>query len=273
MGDDEFSTRDVVDIGLVTRVEQAIATERKAFALGSKRERPDGAVLNVGPGLAVFTGPDLFSNRAFGLGLDDSDAADDLDQVEEFYRSRGLGTQIEVPTLAEPSFLAELANRSYRLVRFRNIYAMRPSVSRPKTGTIDVSMVDDDTASSWSDVLIEGFGYQDDASRDVIARWNRGLRETPGLHALMGHIDGRPVGSASVFITEEAAVLGGAATLPPWRRRGMQCALIAARLTLANESGCDLAVVTADPGSSSGRNAERAGFILVCTHAVLSRPV
>ena len=44
-------------------------------------------------------------------------------------------------------------------------------------------------------------------------------------------------------------------------------ALIEARLAVAIHAGCELAVITADPGSSSGRNAERAGFQLVCNHA------
>jgi len=67
-------------------------------------------------------------------------------------------------------------------------------------------------------------------------------------------------------------VLGGAATIPRYRRRGAHLALIAARLELASTAGCDLAVVTADPGSISARNSERCGFHLVCTHAVMAAP-
>ena len=64
----------------------------------------------------------------------------------------------------------------------------------------------------------------------------------------------------------------GDATLPAFRRQGVQCALIEARLAMAAQAGCDLAIVTADPGSSSGRNAERMGFQLVCTHVAMRAP-
>ena len=60
--------------------------------------------------------------------------------------------------------------------------------------------------------------------------------------------------------------------LSPWtalyRSRADHGAMpwVAARLAVAAHAGCDLAVITADPGSSSGRNTERSGFQLVCNH-------
>ena len=261
----------IVDIGLVKRVEQAIVVERTALALGSKNERPDGAVLDVGTRAAVFTEPEFFSTRAFALGLDGDVAHGDIDRVEDFYRERGMETQIEVSTLADRSLLSELASPDYRLIRFHNIYAMNPGDARPYETVVDVSEVDDALVSTWSEVLIEGFGYTDEVTRDAVTRWNRGLRETSGLHAMVGGLGSRIAGSASVFISDSVAVLRGAATLPDWRRRGVQSALISARLALALNSGCDLAVMTADPGSTSGRNAERTGFVLGCTQAVLGR--
>ena len=98
------------------------------------------------------------------------------------------------------------------------------------------------------------------------------LRSLPGVTALLALIDGEPVGAASVMTLSSTALLGGAATLPAFRRRGVQRALIAARLAVAAHAGCDLAVITADPGSSSGRNAERSGFQLVCNHVGMRAP-
>ena len=54
------------------------------------------------------------------------------------------------------------------------------------------------------------------------------------------------------------------------RRHGVQTALLAARLAdLA--AGCDVAVVTTQPGSRSRRNVQRHGFDLLHTRAVLIR--
>jgi len=63
----------------------------------------------------------------------------------------------------------------------------------------------------------------------------------------------------------------GAATLPAYRRRGVQSALLASRLALARELGCDLAVVTTQPGSKSQGNVQRLGFELAYSRAILVR--
>jgi GNAT superfamily N-acetyltransferase len=66
-------------------------------------------------------------------------------------------------------------------------------------------------------------------------------------------------------------MLCGAATLPAFRRRGVQSALLHARLAQARQAGCDLAVVTTQPGSKSQENVQRAGFELLYVRAVLVR--
>ena len=63
----------------------------------------------------------------------------------------------------------------------------------------------------------------------------------------------------------------GAATRPSHRRRGVQSSLLAARLARAAEAGCDVAVVTTQPGSKSQQNVQRQGFELLYTRAVLVR--
>jgi GNAT superfamily N-acetyltransferase len=61
------------------------------------------------------------------------------------------------------------------------------------------------------------------------------------------------------------ALFSGSATLPTMRRRGLQTALLEARLRYAHEHGCDLAMMVAEAGSQSQRNAERRGFQVAYT--------
>ena len=280
----------VVTRELVLRVEGAMIAERRAFALGSARERPDGAVLALESGTAVYTGPGLFSNRVFGVGLGGPALDEDLARFEDFYRDRGRRTELEVASLAEPDSLGRLAERGYRTVRFRNVYAKLAPIessagdsieastveasavqaSPVEASAVEVTAVDATSATEWSEVLVDVFAGSDRGRRQAVGHWNRGLLDTDGVHAFVAKLDGSTVGSASVYLADGCAVLGGAATMVSRRRRGVQTALIAARLDLARRASCDLAVVTADPGSSSARNAERAGFTLVCTHAVLA---
>jgi len=70
-------------------------------------------------------------------------------------------------------------------------------------------------------------------------------------------------------MTEGIAQFTGAATAPACRRRGVQTALLLARLTDAAAAGCDIAVVTTRPGSKSQQNAQRRRFDLLYTRAVL----
>jgi GNAT superfamily N-acetyltransferase len=84
-------------------------------------------------------------------------------------------------------------------------------------------------------------------------------------------IDGQPVGGGAVFLDRGVALLAGAATLPPYRRRGVHAALHHARLAAARRAGCDLALQGAMPGSTSQRNAERRGFRVAYTRVVMVR--
>ena len=83
--------------------------------------------------------------------------------------------------------------------------------------------------------------------------------------------DGAIAGGGSIRISDGLAQLSGAATLPAHRRRGVQSALLRARLLDAARHGCDLAVVTTEPASKSQQNVQRAGFSLLYSRAVLMR--
>jgi predicted GNAT family acetyltransferase len=81
--------------------------------------------------------------------------------------------------------------------------------------------------------------------------------------------DGILAGGATLRLTEGIAQLTGAATVPAHRRRGVQTALVSARLADAADAGCDVAVIITQPGSKSQQNAQRQGFDLLYTRAVL----
>jgi len=65
--------------------------------------------------------------------------------------------------------------------------------------------------------------------------------------------------------------LFGASTLPAFRNRGVQTALLKQRLARAAAENCDLAVCIAAPGSSSQRNVVRLGFSVLYTRVKFER--
>ncbi len=78
-------------------------------------------------------------------------------------------------------------------------------------------------------------------------------------------------GGATMRIAEGIAQLTGAATAPAHRRRGVHTALLSARLADAGAAGCEVAVITTQPGSKSQQNAQHQGFDLLYTRAVLTK--
>jgi GNAT superfamily N-acetyltransferase len=103
---------------------------------------------------------------------------------------------------------------------------------------------------------------------DIMSCW---AHSTIGT-CLLGTVDGEVGGGGAVAMHDGVALLGGASTLPAFRGRGLQAALIEARLALAVAAGCDLAMTLTLPGSVSQRNCERQGFRIVYTRAKFTLP-
>ena len=95
--------------------------------------------------------------------------------------------------------------------------------------------------------------------------------EAAATFFFVAELDGAPAGGAMMSIHRGVASLGGAGTLPEFRNRGAQRALILARLARAAAEGCDLAMVATGLGTVSQRNVERQGFNCVYTRTKFIR--
>src|SRR6266581_4171703 len=115
----------------------------------------------------------------------------------------------------------------------------------------------------------QGLPSHEQFSRKVIASAMRDLTAAAGVLRYAALRDGVIAGGASFRMAEGVAQLTGAATAPAHRRRGIQTAFMSARLADAAAAGCDVAVVTTQPGSKSQQNAQRRGFDLLYTRAIL----
>jgi hypothetical protein len=78
-------------------------------------------------------------------------------------------------------------------------------------------------------------------------------------------------GGATLRLDEGIAQFSGAATLPRFRRRGVQTLLLRARLADAARAGCDVGVVVTQPTSKSQQNVQREGFALLYARQLLVR--
>ena len=253
-----------VDLALARRIEDAQTWRGIGYLQAQARLRPQGgATLQpVGDGYVLFAGATSPANKTIGLGMRGPVMDAHLDQVEDFFGSRGIAAQVDLCPLADRSLLAALNRRGYRLDHFHSVLA-RPlddsvlSVTLPAGLTITQAGPAD--AQLWLRVTAQGFSGSDEpdpATLEVLGPNFYSDNATCFL-AWWGE---QPAGGGGMYLHEQAVELGGASTRPAFRNRGVQTALLQARLAAARRAGCDLAVVGTSPGSDSQRNIERAGF-------------
>jgi len=89
--------------------------------------------------------------------------------------------------------------------------------------------------------------------------------------AEVGEADAKLVatGAGLIIPGHRIVALFGAGTLEPYRRRGLQTAILRRRLEVAAQAGCEYAVIVTQGGTTSMRNAERLGFTLAYSKATL----
>jgi ribosomal protein S18 acetylase RimI-like enzyme len=264
---------------LAARIE---AAETALISAGATDVRP------LAGGAACFAGPDSPLTKVVGLGFGGVPADADLDEIEREYARRGAAVQVELSNLADPQIGAMLTGRGYRLVSFENVLGTRP-VAEPGVPGVRVDKARADELRAWADVVVDGFAHPDaegvpsheEFPRDVLAVAVRDMVAAGAVTYLARcsaseatgdeHGVSAIAGGASMRITDGVAQLTGAATAPAFRRRGVQSALLSARLSDADAAGADIAVVTTSPGSRSQQNVQRKGFQLLYTRAILVR--
>lgn len=82
----------------------------------------------------------------------------------------------------------------------------------------------------------------------------------PDRHIFVAEVDATPAAIAVLWIAQGIGYLAGAATLPRFRGRGCQTALIRRRLDVAARAGCELVCGATEFDTPSQHNMERAGM-------------
>jgi GNAT superfamily N-acetyltransferase len=176
-----------------------------------------------------------------------------LDEISAFYGdmpwwvsdSHGLGAELE-----ERGF-----TRDYGWMKFQRGVAPRQAQS-----DLDVRLVVPDRADDFASVVVGGFGLPEWAkplAANVVGR--------PGWSCYVAYDGDAPAGAGALYVHDRVRWLGFGATLPEYRGRGAQSAILAVRIEDARRQGCS--TLTTETGelaegrpSSSYRNILRAGF-------------
>ena len=243
---------------------------------------PHGAPITVaaGPGDALI-------NESLGLGLEAPATDDQIDRIEDVFRRAGSDeARIELSPYADITLPQRLAARGFELREFLNVYFRlldRPPEAERPSG-IDIRRIDSADASDVAETAaLIAQGMKSLAPSETPPDADRLIAEQiVGCHrvaAFVASIDGVPAGGACCGVWEGHPLaprhlnLFSGATLPAFRGRGVQRALMHARLHYGFEQGARSASLDCSPHAATDRNAPRLGFERLYTKAVLRKPM
>ena len=268
------------DADLAQRIELAEAQLIEATALAAHRRLANdrGFVIPIAGGLASFADHDSPFNKVVGLGFGGVPTTGELDEIEHAYAAVGAPVQVELPHLADPEIGIALSRRGYQLESFENVLGIaidnRYDVTLPDG--IEIRPSGDQELDVWLNVMADavavpdtqGVPWREEFPRDTYIEAERDAAAAD-ITRYIAMLNGDIAGGAGLRTTAGIAQFAGAATLPAHRRHGIQSALLFTRLSDAAAAGCDAGVITTQPASKSQQNAQRSGFDLLYTRAVL----
>lgn len=270
------------DTALAGRIERAEAgLIARCNEAARRRAGTAGFVIPVAGGVASFAAEGSPYNKVAGLGFGGVPEPAALDEIEKAFAGYGSAVQVELAELADPATTALLAERGYRLESFENVLgrSLTGGLNPVMPPGIGVRLSGDEESGAWLDVVAEGSvhpdsqgvpWYEEFPREAIIAAEQDSAAAGAARYAAVR--DGVICGGATMRIADGIAQLTGAATAPAYRRHGVHSALLSARIADAAAAGCDVAVITTQPGSKSHQNVQRQGFDLLYARAILVKP-
>jgi GNAT superfamily N-acetyltransferase len=266
-----YNIKDIMifsDLTLARRLESAEAHACAQFAEARRRLSPEcGSTWTKRAGATlVFDGIDAPTTQSFGLGLFEPPAAGDLHEMEEFFKSRGAQVMHEVCPMAGAAALDLLCARGYRPFEVSSVlYRTVEKASQKLPPNFVVRAVGREEAPLWGSVSTRGWTHEHPELVEFVGRIGAVCIAREQSPCFLAEVDGEPGAAGVLSLHEGVALFGGSATVPELRRRGLQAALLDERMCYAFEHGCDVAMMVAEAGSNSQRNAERKGFRVAYT--------
>jgi GNAT superfamily N-acetyltransferase len=265
------------DHELAARIESAYARDGEAAAEADRKLRPEAGATSesLAGGSMIFCGVDSFMTHALGVGVSAPVAEEDLDRMEDFFFGRGAVAEIDLCPFADPSLPGRLFHRGYRPDHFEQALIRELAIedASERIGRFEgvrVVLATPELEDAYCALLSRAFDLPEEYG-GALEHAGRVAFASEDVRIYAGLADDRLVAAGAMRISGDVVSLFGAATLPAFRGRGLQAALLAARLRDASQEGCSLASVNSLVGSTSERNLERAGFHPAYTRTVLRK--
>jgi hypothetical protein len=206
--------------------------------------------------------PSTLLNRAVGLGVDAPATLETIQTIAARFRERGVERYyLHVHPEARPEELREWLAAT-GLERGRGWMKFERDLEPPPEARSELAAlrVDADHAEEFGAIVAEGFGMQPESGALLAA-----VVDQPDWFCYLAFFGIVPVAAAAMFVNDDAAYFGWAATQADFRRRGAQSVLLERRIVDALELECQ--VMFTETGEAfegeaqhSYGNIQRAGF-------------
>jgi GNAT superfamily N-acetyltransferase len=221
----------------------------------------------ISGGVAVYCGSDSPLTHALGIGMHGPVTVDDMEELEDFFHERDAPIIVDLCPYAHPTLRELLSSRGYRILEFVNVMAraLPPDEPLPPLPSlVSVRRAEPPEREVFINTVIGGFFGRDRLNEQEIELGST-LFHMPCSSVFLAYLDEQPVGGGGMSVRNRVASLFSDATHERFRGRGVQSAVIRARVEGAIEAGCDLIAACTVPGSGSQRNYEKLGFQVAYT--------
>ncbi len=223
-------------------------------------------ILRVGGGVAALMANDptgFYWSRVLGLGWDEPITDELIDEIVRWYQQHGGSTILAQvsPAVAQDDWEGVLERAGFKSGGSW-IKVVRDTSTPTTTATdLEIRPLGPQDGQRYAEVYWAGFEFEEPlfiewmTSQPAMSKWRT-----------FGAFDGDALAAVgALFINGEFAGMSGAATLPAFRNRGAQAALIAARITAAAAEGCkwvisETGAETPTEPNPSLHNLHRLGF-------------
>lgn len=246
-----------IDIARLVERKQAVAAAELA-----QEARP------LAEGWLAFGGRGSYVNKACGFGLQRPITGPELDELVTFFTSRGVEPRVELSPFVSSDLLEGLGRRGFVIQRFGNVLARKIEATPPplpfgwpKGVTVErVDPKDDALVREYVEVSESGFLAEGEPLPPEFLELGLKAVRRPVQDAYVARVGHEIAGAGGCESSGGVTALFGTSVKPAWRGRGIQQALITARLERGRERGSQLAVIISGPGIPTERNAVRLGF-------------
>lgn len=240
-------------------------------------------------GIASRDTPGTWASMAVAAGLDhaaieaisDDLLAEQIAALATWYESAGIEPRVDCAPFVHRRFLRALSAQRFVVRHYEQVFYRQlapgpvivPCVETPPQLEIRIVSRDDHAlVGALVEAICTGFcppGTSPTEAELSLCRRCALHERTLPFAALL---DGRCVGGGFLEQLDDLVALFALSVLPEYRRRGVQQALIAARLNHAISLGATLATISGTPGQGTERNVRRFGFDVAYTRVSLIRP-